>query len=47
MSGVMKNRILKWLKRHPKVLTAMFSIGLYLSDTVIPMGCGYCDTTGP
>jgi hypothetical protein len=44
---MVKNWVLKWLKKHPRVAGAIFSLGFYLMEYIDLMGCADCSTKGP
>jgi len=43
----MRERMVDWLEQHPKVMGAVFSSALFLTEMVEPLGCVTCGTTGP
>jgi hypothetical protein len=44
---MVKKWILKWLKKHPKVVGAIFTFGFYMTELVDPMTCSSCENPGP
>ena len=44
---MVKKWILKWLKKHPKVVGVAFLFGGYMTELLDTMGCPTCTATGP